>query len=270
MIARAAKPFQGGGRGLNRAAAADRVAAMRFPQPLLRGVLVRRYKRFLADVAIADGADGERVVTVHCPNPGSMLGLDRPGFEAWLAPARNAASKLPYGLQLIRPGPGAALVGVNTALANALVEEALAAGKIEALAGYSGRRREVRYGERSRVDFVLEAPGRPPCYVEVKSVTLRRDAADGAGLAEFPDAPTLRGTRHLGELAAMARAGARAVTLFVVQRADCDRFAVAADIDPAYAAALEAARAAGVEIAVHGCSVDLDGIVLADPLAYDA
>jgi sugar fermentation stimulation protein A len=237
---------------------------MRFSEPLVRGILVRRYKRFLADVAIPDG-----IVTAHCPNPGSMLGLDRPGFEAWLAPARAPGRKLPYGLELVRPGIGAGLVGVNTGLANALVDEALEAGAIAALAGYDRRRREVRYGERSRVDFVLEAPDRPPCYLEVKSVTLRRDgAADGGGLAEFPDAVTARGARHLAELAAMARAGARAVMLFVVQRADCDRFAVAADIDPAYAAALEAARAAGVEIAVRRCAVAPDGIVLAGPLPW--
>jgi sugar fermentation stimulation protein A len=235
---------------------------MKFAEPLVRGILVRRYKRFLADVAVPQG-----IVTAHCPNPGSMMGLDKPGFEAWLAPARTAGRKLPFGLQMIRPGPEAALVGVNAGLANALVEEALATDAIPALAGYGGRRREVRYGERSRVDFVLEAPGRPPCYVEVKSVTLRRDgAADGAGLAEFPDAVTARGARHLSDLAGMARAGARAVMLFVVQRADCDRFAPAADIDPAYAAAFEAARAAGVEVAVHRCTLDAQGIGLGGPL----
>jgi sugar fermentation stimulation protein A len=237
---------------------------MKFAEPLVRGILVRRYKRFLADVAVPDG-----IVTVHCPNPGSMLGLDKPGFEAWLAPARTPERKLPFGLQMIRPGPEAALVGVNASLANALVEEALAAEAVPALAGYATRRREVRYGARSRVDFVLEAPGRPPCYVEVKSVTLRRDgAAAGAGLAEFPDAVTARGARHLSELAGMARAGARAVMLFVVQRGDCDRFALAADIDPAYAAAFAEARAAGVELAIHRCALDAEGIGLDGPLPY--
>jgi len=234
---------------------------MHFPEPLLRGILVRRYKRFLADVAVPDG-----IVTAHCPNPGSMMGLDKPGFEAWLAPARPGG-KLRFGLQMIRPGSAATLVGVNTGLANRLVEEALDAGAIETLAGYPTRRRKVRYGDRSRVDFVLEAPDRPACYVEVKSVTLRRDGgAETGGLAEFPDAVTQRGRRHLDELAAAVRAGARAVMLFVVQRADCDRFAVAHDIDPVYASGLAGARAAGVEIAVHGCTVAPEGIALAGPL----
>jgi sugar fermentation stimulation protein A len=157
---------------------------------------------------------------------------------------------------------GRALVGVNTGHANRLAEEALARGRIPALAGYETRRREVLYGAGSRIDFLLEGSGRPPCYLEVKSVTLARAAA-----AEFPDSVTARGTRHLKELMAMHRQGARAVMLFLAQRADCAAFAVAGDIDPAYAAALARAHGAGVEILAYGCRVSPAGIQLAEPLA---
>ena len=177
---------------------------MRFDPPLMAGVLVRRYKRFLADVAI----DG-RIETAHCANPGSMLGLAEPGSEIWLSASENPARKLRLTWELVKAG--GALVGINTAWANRLAEEAIRAGRIEPLARYPGFRREVPYGDGSRVDFLLESTARLACYVEVKSVTLKRRAA-----AEFPDSVTARGAGHLRELATMARAGARAVMLFVV------------------------------------------------------
>ena len=229
---------------------------MRFPRPLVPAVLLRRYKRFLADVRLADG----REATVHCANPGSMLGLAEPGAEIWLLPHDNTKRKLAWSWELVRVGNH--LVGINTGHPNRLAEEAIAAGRIPALGGYAGLRREVRYGQGSRVDLLLEAPGRPICYVEVKNVHLRR-----GGCAEFPDCVTARGARHLVELGAVAAAGGRAVMLYIVQRGDCAAFRLAGDLDPAYAAAFARARAAGVEALCYACDVTLDGIGVAGPLA---
>lgn len=225
---------------------------MQFPDPLIPGRLLRRYKRFLSDVRLADGEE----IVAHCANPGSMLGLASPGARVWLSPAANPARKLRWSWELVEvPGDdGDALVGINTGRANALVGEALAAARIPELAGYDGLRREVRYGSGSRVDFLLEDS--ISCYLEVKSVTLKRHR----GLAEFPDAVTARGRRHLAELAAMVQTGHRAVLLFLVQRSDCERVTVAEDIDPAYAAAFAEARAAGVEILCYNCSLTPVGI----------
>ena len=225
---------------------------MRFPVPLVPARLIRRYKRFLADVEIA----GAQPVTVYCPNPGSMLGVSNPGAEVWLAPTRT---KLPFRWELVRADGH--LVGINTGHPNALVAEAVAAERIAELAGYDGARREVRYGVNSRIDLLLEAPDRPPCYVEVKNVHLRR-----RDFAEFPDCVTARGAKHLGELAAMVAAGARAVMVYLVQRADCAHFSLAADLDPAYAAAFARARAAGVEAVCYACAITTEGIEVARPL----
>lgn len=232
---------------------------MRFPRPLVRAVLLRRYKRFLADVRLPDGSD----VTAHCANPGSMLGLAEPGSEIWLLPAAGGQRKLAWSWELVRAGTD--LVGVNTAHPNRLAAEALVEGRIPELGGYAGQRREVAYGAASRIDLLLERPGHPICYVEVKNVHLRRGED-----AEFPDSVTARGAKHLAELAAMAAAGCRAVMLFVVQRADCARFRIAADIDPAYAGAFERARAAGVEALCYYCRVNTDGIEIEAPLTIAA
>jgi sugar fermentation stimulation protein A len=157
-------------------------------------------------------------------------------------------------------GGGHELAGVNTAHPNGLVAEAIAADLIPELAGYTAIRREVKYGANSRVDFVLESAGRPPCYVEVKNVHLMRQR----GLAEFPDAATARGARHLAELATMVRSGARAVMFYLVQIGSAERFALARDIDPKYGAAFDAARAAGVEAISYRCALSCDAIVVRD------
>lgn len=229
---------------------------MLFHAPLVRGRLVRRYKRFLADVEL----DGGAVVTAHIANTGAMLGLDRPGIEVWLSPAANPGRKLPWSWELCRIDGH--LVGVNTAHPNAIAAEAVRDGRIAELAGYEHIRREVRYGRNSRIDLLLGAAGRPTCHVEVKNVHLRR-----GDWAEFPDAVTARGTKHLGELRDVVAAGGRAVMLYLVQRGDCAGFRPAADIDPVYAAALAQAVGDGVEAICYTCRLGLDGIDLGDPLS---
>ena len=234
---------------------------MRFSAPLMPATLVRRYKRFLADVVLPSG----ETITVHCANPGAMTGLNVPGARVWLSKSANAARKLPHSWELIEVdlGAGVELVGINTGHPNALAGEAIAAGLIPELAGYATARREVRYGESSRVDFLLEGPPRPACYVEIKNVHLMRER----GLAEFPDAVTRRGARHLAELAAMVAAGHRAVMLFLIQIGSAQCFKLARDIDPAYGQAYDAARRAGVEVIAYRCVISRDGIEVTQPVA---
>lgn len=233
---------------------------MRFAAPLVRGTLLRRYKRFLADVALESG----EVVTAHCPNSGSMLSVDVPGAEVWLSHAQDPRRKLAYTWELIRLGT--TLVGINTCRPNALAAEAIAEGAIAELAGYETVRREVRLGVNARIDLLLEARGRPKCFVEVKNVTLQRQSRPG--LLEFPDCVTARGAKHLVELAAAVASGHRAAMLFLAQRGDGDLFDVADDIDPGYARALAVSAAAGVEVLCYRCAVDLDGIRVGEPLAF--
>ena len=225
---------------------------MRFPSPLVPARLIRRYKRFLADCRLEDG----REITAHCANPGSMMGLAEPGMKIWLEPNDDPKKKLKWGWRLVDHENGH-FTGVDTAVPNRALRAALEAREIPALAAYDVVRPEVRYGTGSRIDFLLQGAGLPDAYVEVKSVTLSR----APGLAEFPDSVTARGTKHLHELAAMAAQGHRAVMLFLVQRSDATRFAPAADIDPAYAAALVMAETAGIEILVHGTVISPDGVV---------
>jgi sugar fermentation stimulation protein A len=232
---------------------------MRFPRPLTPATLLRRYKRFLADVRLPDGSEA----TAHCANPGSMLGLQEPGSDIWLLESTDPKRKLAWSWELIRAD--GALVGINTAHPNRLAAEAIEAGRIPELSGYASQRREVAYGQASRIDLLLERPGHPICYVEVKNVHLRRGED-----AEFPDSVTARGAKHLNELAAMVGEGHRAVMLYVVQRGDCRRFRLAADLDPAYAEAFRGARAAGVEALCYDCRVGLEGIEIEAPLEFAA
>ena len=225
---------------------------MRFPRPLVPARLVQRYKRFLSDHELADGT----VVTAHCANPGGMIGIREPGMRTWLAPAGNPGRKLQWDWEVVEAD--GTLIGCHTGRPNALVEEAILSGAIPELAGYATLRREVPYGTRSRVDMVLSGPGRADCFVEVKNCHMRRQGS----LAEFPDAVTTRGAKHMAELAAVVAAGGRAVLVYCIQRADCEAFATAADIDPAYDAALHAAIAAGVEVLPYACRVDTQEIVV--------
>lgn len=226
---------------------------MKFSVPLIQGRLLKRYKRFLADVDV-----GGQTVTVHCANPGAMLGLAEPGSVVWLSRSENPARKLKYSWELVEVdlGAGPRLVGINTGHPNRLVAEAIEAGVITELWDYPALRREVRYGLNSRIDLLLEDAEARRCYVEVKNVHLMRRH----GLAEFPDSVTARGVKHLRELAGMVAEGHRAVMLYLVQRADAEWLAFARDIDPAYGAALDAACSAGVETIAYACELSREGI----------
>lgn len=232
---------------------------MEYDRPLIRATLVRRYKRFLADVTLDDG----REVTAHVANPGAMTGLAMAGLTVWLEPNDNPKRKLRYSWKLVEVG--GAMVGVDTALPNKVVGAALRAGQVTEVAAYGTVRPEVKYGENSRVDFLLTETGLPNCYFEVKSANLSRRA----GLVEFPDTVTTRGAKHLRELAEMVRQGHRAVLLYLVQRDDCDRFAVAADIDPTYASAFRDALAAGVEATCYQLDLTPQGIHFGAPLPIE-
>ncbi|OBY28645.1 DNA/RNA nuclease SfsA [Leisingera sp. JC1] len=231
---------------------------MNFAQPLIPATLIRRYKRFLADCRLEDGQE----ITAHCANPGSMLGLAEPGMKIWLEPNDDPKKKLKFGWRLVEHENGH-FTGVDTSVPNRALRASLEAGEVAGLSSYRTIRPEVKYGENSRIDFLLQQDGLPDCYVEVKSVTLSRQP----GLAEFPDSVTARGTKHLGELANMVAQGHRAIMLYLVQRTDCERFQLAADIDPAYAGAFASAKAAGVEKLVLGTRITPQGVEVAGPLS---
>ncbi|MCY1207533.1 Sugar fermentation stimulation protein A [compost metagenome] len=217
---------------------------MRFSPALEEGRLLKRYKRFLADIETVSG----ELLTIHCPNTGSMLNCMSEGCRVWFSRSNDPKRKLP-GTWEIAETPQGRLACVNTARANALVEEALREGVIAELAGFDNLKREVAYGlENSRADFRLDFAG-GPAFVEVKSVTL---GFDGTQVAAFPDAVTQRGSKHLRELASLARDGVRAVQLYCVNLTGIDAVRPAEEIDPAYAAALREAVAAGVEVLAYG------------------
>lgn len=217
---------------------------MKFDTPLLRGKLIERYKRFFADIALDSG----ETITAHTPNTGRMTTCKEPGSVAYVSPAQNPKRKLKFTWELVQSGKS--LVGVNTLRANALAEEAIRGGLVAELQDYGNIRREVRYGENSRIDLLLEPEGNAPCYVEVKSVTLARD-----GVALFPDAVTARGAKHMHELAAVVQRGQRAAVLFVVQREDCEVMTPADEIDPVYGDALRAAAGQGVAVLAYQAKV---------------
>jgi sugar fermentation stimulation protein A len=209
---------------------------MRLP-PLVSATLIKRYKRFLADCRLDDGTE----VTAHVANSGSLLGMTAPGTRIWISTSDDPARKLKHSWELVEAHGG--LVNVNTSRPNRIAEEAIRDGGIPALVGYASLRGEVKYGKNSRIDLLLDDPVRGRCYVEVKSVTLSRQA----GVAEFPDAVTARGAKHLDELIGEVKAGNRAVMLYLVQVPDAKTFTLARDIDPTYAEAFVHARANGVE-----------------------
>jgi len=247
------------------------------PAPLINGTLIRRYKRFLADVAIADGRGGTRVVTAHCADPGRLPDLAVEGAAVRLSTSSDPGRKLVHRVELIRQA--GVWVGADTANANRLVAHALgrpdpsapvtAAVRHlhQALPPFIAVRAEVAVETGTRLDFVLDGADGSPVFLEVKNVTWRRRTAS-TDRGEFPDAPTLRGTRHLRFLTGRAAAGESAVLLFVAQRPDIDTLTVAADIDPAYAAAMEEARRAGVRVLAYRCEINHEAIFMAGEIAF--
>ncbi|HEY0926486.1 DNA/RNA nuclease SfsA [Brevundimonas sp.] len=230
---------------------------MRFKSPLERGTLIRRYKRFLADVVLTDGTE----TTIHVPNPGAMLGLTGPGLPVWMSRSPDPKRKLPLTLEMVEL-PDAGLVGVNTMNPNRIGEAAIAEDRIAELTGYPILRREVRYDENSRIDILLQGDAdgltRPSAWVEIKNVHFSRTP----GLAEFPDCKTERAVKHLKALERVVDAGDRAVMLFIVQRMDCTAFTTADDIDKAYGPALREAASHGVEVLCYSCHLTPEAIRL--------
>lgn len=232
---------------------------MKFDAPLIQGVLIKRYKRFLADITLADGSE----LTVHCPNTGSMKNCAEPGSTVWLSDSGNPKRKYRHTWEMVSVGD-VAVAGINTGRANGLVKEAILSGRIAELAGYDKLRSEVKYGdENSRIDLLLERAGEQ-CYVEVKSLTL------GEGeVGYFPDAVTERGRKHLRELEAMVGQGHRAVLFFCVQHNGVKMAKPADHIDPKYGQALRQAHAAGVEVMAWQCDLSEAEITIARALPVD-
>ncbi len=229
---------------------------MRFLPSLEPALLIKRYKRFLADVSLLETGE---TLTVHCPNSGRMTGVQTPGTQIWIRNSLNPNRKLTYTWEISQEN--GQLVGVNTHLPNLLVAEALAAQELDIFTSYTSFKREVACGKNSRIDFLLTNGQDTPCYLEVKNVHLNLD-----GKAAFPDAVTARGTKHLLELISLKEQGYRAIMLYIVQRSDLHCFTVAEEIDPVYALTLKKALQFGVEAFCYRCNVNIDGISLGSSL----
>ena len=222
------------------------------PVNFISGRLIKRYKRFFADVKLDSG----EVVTAHCPNTGSMMGLLTEGNIVYLSKTDNEKRKLKYTLEIIRDK--GASVGVNTHRANRIVEKAIIEKKISTLGKKYDFRREVKYGKNSRIDFLITNKKDEEIFLEVKNVTLSMRK----GVAEFPDAITERGSKHLLELIDVVKKNKRAIMLFLVQRDDCKKFRIAEEIDSIYKQNIMNAMKAGVEILCYGCSFVRNNIEL--------
>lgn len=219
---------------------------MKFKHKLIPAMLCKRYKRFLADVKLKNG----KIITIHCPNPGAMLGLQTPNSKCWISKSDNKNRKYPHTLEIVETQK--VKVGINTNLANTLAREAIEQNKIPAIANYKNIQAEVPYGTNSRIDFLLDEK----CYVEVKNVHLLRTP----NIAEFPDCKTARGTKHLGELTKIAKQGKRAILLYIIQRQDCQKMKIANDLDPTYSQAFKKALANGVESYAINCKISVEKI----------
>ena len=215
---------------------------MQFSPALASGILIKRYKRFLADVALPDGS----IITIHCPNTGSMKNCLFPGETVWFSTSDNPKRKYPHTWEIMQTDQQH-LIGINTTRANALAEEAILQQVITELRGYDNLKREVKYGnENSRIDILLTSQNRSECYIEVKSCTLLEQQ-----VGYFPDAVTTRGQKHLRELIHMVTLGHRAVLLFVVQHSGITTVKPARHIDPEYAELLKQAVSMGVEVLAY-------------------
>ena len=232
---------------------------MKFSTPLIQGTLIKRYKRFLADIQLADGS----IVIAHCPNTGAMTGCAEPGWKVWLSPSNNPKRKLLFTWEVVLTDQ-LNWIGINTQKANILVKEAIQETNIAELAGYKTLQGEVRFGEEnSRIDFLLTDPEKPDCYVEVKSVTLLDNNA-----GYFPDSKTVRGQKHLRELNLIAKQGKRAVLFFCVQHSGIQSVQVAKHIDPDYAKELKQAMLSGVQILCYGCKISPEKIYINQSLPF--
>lgn len=229
-----------------------------FPEPLLKGRLIKRYKRFLADIELSEGG----VITAHCPNSGAMQGLTTEGTPVWVSKSSNPSRKLPYTWQMAEVD--GTFVGMNTANPNPLVEQAIRTGLIPELQNYQYLRREVPYGKNSRIDILLESPSFPLTYVEVKNVHWKRE-----GKVAFPSSVTARGAKHMGELSQMVLQGYKAFVVYIVQRNDCDDFELAHDIDPFYGQETLKAFEVGVQPLVYACDINPKGITISRRLNFD-
>ncbi len=236
---------------------------MKFKKPLVEGRLIKRYKRFLTDIELLDGSK----ITASCPNTGSMSGLLDEGNRVWCSISDNPKRKYRHTWELVECSSmlHKPIIGLNTHLPNKLVAEAIDQKLIPEFTQYTSLRHEVKYGENSRIDLLLESEHQPPCYVEIKNVTFLRQQ----GLAEFPDTKTARGTKHLNELSNMVKQGARAVMLYLIQREDTTQFCLASDVDPAYFNAYNDARKTGVETLAWSCKIDPTEIVLDRPIPIE-
>ena len=223
---------------------------MQFDPPLVPATLIRRYKRFLFDARLDSG----EVITGSCPNTGSMRGLTTPGSRCYLTEHSGGSRKYPHALELVEAD--GTLVGINTGRPNRLAEEAIAAGLVGSLSGYSELRREQRYGINSRIDILLSDPAKGLAYVEVKNVHFRRNGRR----AEFPDSVTARGAKHLDELGDMVEAGHRAIMIYLIQRGDVDSLGLCRDLDPGYGAAFDRAMKRGVEACAIRCKITSERI----------
>ncbi len=223
---------------------------MNFKETLILGKLIKRYKRFFADVRI-----GKNVITAHCPNTGSMMGLLRQGNNVWISKSDDPKRKLKYTLQIIEDKNSK--VGINTHLTNKIVLDALKNKKIKKFKNFNKIRREFKFGKNTRFDFLLEEKG-VKVLIEVKNVTLSRKK----GIAEFPDAITARGLKHLKELLKAKKKGYKIYLFYVIQREDCNKFKLANDIDPEYCKFLEKAVKKKLNILCYDCKFSLKGIKL--------
>ena len=235
---------------------------MQLPKPLYCGTLIKRYKRFLADIRLESGEN----ITAHCPNPGRMTGLSNPGSRVWVSCSPNPNRKLPFTVELIEADGG--LVGVNTHHPNKIVREAIEAHRIAQLKGYNSLRTEVKYAERSRVDILLEDEKIGRCWVEVKNVHLRRDSRESNGTAEFPDSVTVRGSRHIEDLVDQIKIGDKSVLIFLIQRMDCKDFKIARDIDPFYYETLLRGMENGLEVLCFDTNITLSSILLRNSITF--
>ena len=235
---------------------------MQLPKTLYCGTLIKRYKRFLADIRLERGEN----ITAHCPNPGRMTGLSNPGSRVWVSCSPNPNRKLPFTLELIEADGG--LVGVNTHHPNKIVREAIESHKIAQLEGYDSLRTEVKYAERSRVDILLEDEKMGRCWVEVKNVHLRRDSRESNGTAEFPDSVTVRGSKHIEDLVDQIKMGDKSILIFLIQRMDCKDFKIARDIDPLYYETLSRGMENGLEVLCFDTNITLSSISLRNSITF--